>query len=200
MGQRLVITIKKDERDLAAIYYHWGAYTCSALLHTKEIIGCIYNHKDETEDQMLLRLIKFLEENGGGIRGATEEYDYIRAKYPNETFKTEDYGRNNGLITLSPEGIKGLQYWSEGDVDILLDDDTVDFCVYAGYENLKDYIEERESWDDDFNEDEIQNIPKVDCNLGHFGIYDIDEIIAAIDSVGNKYVIQCGDEICELIE
>ena len=49
MGQRLVVTIEKGDRNLCKIYYHWSAYTYSALLETKKIINCIYNHKDETE-------------------------------------------------------------------------------------------------------------------------------------------------------
>jgi hypothetical protein len=67
MGQRLVVTIEKGERKLCNIYYHWSAYTYSALLETKKIINCIYNHKDETTEELLLRLIHFCEENGGGI-------------------------------------------------------------------------------------------------------------------------------------
>lgn len=199
MGQRLVITLKDGKRDLAAIYYHWSAYTYSALVETKKVIDCIYNHEEETERGMLLRLIKFLEENGGGIRGTTEEYDYIRMTYPNETFKTEGYSRNNGIIALSPQGIEELKSWSEGDVDIQLDNDMVDFGVYSGYSSLKEYLDEREEWDEDFDRAEFeQNIPRLDCDLGYFNIYDIDEVIEAIDSVDGEYVVQCEDEICEL--
>lgn len=201
MGQRLVITIKDGKRELAAIYYHWSAYTYSALAETKKVIGCIYNHKEETEKEMLLRLIKFTEKNGGGIRGQEDEFEYIQRLYPNETFKKDGYSRNDGLIALSPNGIADLKELSEGDVDIQIDSDMVDFCVYIGYSSLETYLDEREEWDEDFNREEFeQNIPKLDCELGYFNIYDIDEIIEAIDSVDGEYVIQCGDEICELIE
>ena len=142
MGQRLVITIEKNEEAIAAIYYHWSAYTYSALQETKKVIDCIYNHRDETQDEMLLRLIKCIEENGGGIRATTEEFDYIKSLYPNEKFKTENYDRCNGLIALSKQGIADLQNWSEGDVFIDLDTDQVDFCVYSGYESIEEYIEE----------------------------------------------------------
>ena len=73
MGQRLVITVETNEKKLCNIYYHWGAYTFSALFHTKEVIDCIYNHKDETEEELLLRLIRHCEKTGGGIN-ANEEY------------------------------------------------------------------------------------------------------------------------------
>ena len=52
MGQRLVVTVKSKGEDLAKIYYHWSAYTYSALLETRNIIDCIYNHNDETEREL----------------------------------------------------------------------------------------------------------------------------------------------------
>ena len=198
MGQRLVVTIQNEGRDIAAIYYHWSAYTYSALYETRNIINCIYNHMDETEEQMLLKLIRFLEDEGGCIRGSEEEHEYIQSLYPNEIFKDEG-SRNDGLIALSEDGIRDLQGWSEGDVFIQLDNDMVDFCVYSGYESLEEYLEERQSWDDEFDEDKLKDIPKLDCCLGCFGVDEIDNIIDQLDSVGNEYIIQCGDEICELI-
>ena len=198
MGQRLVVTIETNEKNLCNIYYHWGAYTYSALLHTKEIIDCIYNHKDETEEELLLRLIRFCERNGGGIRGTEDELKYIQSLYPNEIFVTENYSRNDGLIALSKKGMADLQSWSEGDVFINLDTDQVDFCVYSGYEYLEEYVEERKSWDEDFDEKEME-VPEFDFNLGYFDVHDIDAIIAGLDTT-NAHIIKCNEEICELIE
>ena len=93
-----------------------------------------------------------------------------------------------------------LQSWSEGDVYINIDTDEVDFCVYAGYESLDEYIRERKSWDDEFDETELNNIPTFDFSLGYFNVSDINAIIASLDSISNdEYVIKCGSEICELI-
>lgn len=199
MGQRLVITLKDGKRDLAAIYYHWSAYTYDALSETKKVINCIYNHQEETAEEMLLKLIKFIEKNGGGIVGREEEFEYIQKLYPREKFKRDNYSRNYGLVALSPDGIEVVKGWSEGDVDIQLDSDMVDFGVYSGYSSLEAYLDEREEWDEDFDRAEFeQNIPKLNCNLGYFNIYEIDEVIAAIESVDGEYVVQCEDEICEL--
>ena len=198
MGQRLVVTIETNEKNLCNIYYHWGAYTYSALLHTKEIIDCIYNHKDETEEELLLRLIRFCERNGGGIRGTEDEFKYIQSLYPNETFVTENYSRSDGLIALSKKGMADLQSWSEGDVFINLDTDQVDFCVYSGYEYLEEYIEERKSWDEDFDEKKME-VPEFDFNLGYFDVSDIDAIIANLDTT-DAHVIICNGEVCEIIE
>ena len=200
MGQRLVCTIEKNEKAIAKIYYHWSAYTYSALLETQNIINCIYNHKDETEKEMLLRLIRFCEENGGGIDGTPSEFDYIRGLYPDEMFKDKEISRNNGLIALSESGMTDMQSWSEGDVYINLDTDQVDFCVYSGYESLEEYIKERESWDDEFDETELKNIPEFDFCLGYFDVHDIGAIIASLDEFNIDYgIIKCDGEICELI-
>lgn len=201
MGQRLVVTINFQGQDLAKIYYHWSGYTYSALLETKKIIDCIYNHKDETEEEMLLRLIHFCENNGGGITGnrGLNEFQYIQNLYPNEEFKSKGIDRNDGLIALSEKGMADLQSWSEGDVYINIDEDQVNFCVYSGYESLDEYIEDRKSWDDEFDETELGNIPEFDFCLGYFDVGDIDSIAAAIYNT-NAHIIKCDGEICELIE
>lgn len=198
MGQRLVVTIEKNEKEIAKIYYHWSAYTLSALMQTQEIIDCIYDHNDETEKEMLLRLIRFCENNGGCIDGGcnSEEGKYIQSLYPNEVFK-ETGSRNAGLIALSEKTMTDMQRMSEGDVYINLDNDTVDFCVYSGYDNLEEYIEERKSWDDDFEGITLEEIPKIDCSLGFFDVEDIDAIIAALDN--ESFIVNCNGEICELI-
>ena len=201
MGQRLVVTVKTKGQDLAKIYYHWSAYTYSALLETRKIIDCIYNHNDETERELQLRLIRFCEENGGGITGTEEynEHEHIQKLFPNETFKTDDYSRSNGLIAISEKGMAGLQYWSEGDVIINLDTDQVDFSVYYSYEYLDYYIEERKEWDEDFDEEEMKYLPTFDFNLGYFDANDIDAIVASLGAT-DAHVIKCDGEICEMIE
>lgn len=202
MGQRLVITIENNQKQLAKIYYHWSAYTGSALYETKKIIDCIYNHKDETESELLLRLIRFCEDNGGGIAGTDDasEHKYIQTLFPNETFKTEDYSRSNGIIALSNKCMDDLQKWSEGDVFINLDTDQADFCVYCGYESLEEYIEERKSWDDEFEEFTLEELDYVDYDLGIFDVKDINGLIAAFENAeDNQNVIRFKDEIVELI-
>ncbi len=198
MGQRLIITIQKNEEDLAKIYYHWSAYTYSALLETKKVIDCIYNHEDETDKELQLRLIKFLEDNGGGIKGDQSEFEYIQKMYPNETFKTENYSRSNGLIALSKEGMKDLQDWSEGDVIIDLDTDTVANTVYGWWDDVDAYNEERKEWDDDFEGYKLEDIEDIGCDIGQFYVEDIDNILAALYDVDG--VCRNGEDIFEMIE
>lgn len=198
MGQRLVVTIKKDNNDLAKIYFHWSAYTYSALFETKKVIDCIYNHEDETIKELQLRLIRFVEDNGGGIKGDDSEFKYIQRMYPNEVFKTLNYSRSYGLIALSKDGMQDLQDWSEGDVTIDLDTDTVENTVFCWYEYIDEYNEERKEWDDDFEGYELEYIEDIGYDIGNFNIEDIDDILAALYSVDG--VCRNGEDIFDLIE
>lgn len=198
MGQRLVITIKNNEKEIATIYYHWSAYTVSALLEAKELIGCIFNHKDETEKELKLRLIRFCEENGGGISGEDYEFAYIRKMYPNEEFKIRGYSRSRGLISLSEKGMQEAHDWSEGDMTIDLDTETVENAVFCWHEYIEEYNQERKEWDDDFNGYKLEDLKDIGYDIGSFGIECIDDIIAALENVDG--VCRFGSEIFELIE
>ncbi len=43
MGQRLVVTVNQYGKDIAKIYYHWSAYSLSALQEAREIINVLYD-------------------------------------------------------------------------------------------------------------------------------------------------------------
>ena len=201
MGQRLVVSVEHFGQCLAKIYYHWSAYTQSALYETQKVVDCIYNHNDETERELQLRLIRFCEQNGGGITGSDEynEFEYIQNLFPNETFKTDNYSRNNGLIAISEKGMAGLQNWSEGDVIIDIDEDLINFGVYAGYENFKEYIKERKEWDDEFEGLELKESPDIGYDLGYIDVGNLPNVIHAVD-VANANPVRFGNEIFELVE
>ena len=199
MGQRLVISIETMGEPIAKIYYHWSAYTVSALYETKDVVNCIYNHQDETIKELQLRLIRFCEGNGGGIDGKKEEFEYIQKMFPNETFKTDDYSRNRGLIALSEKGMDDMQSWSEGDVIIDLDEDEINFGVYAGYEGIDEYIKERQEWDDEFEGIPLEEIPDIGYDLGWINVSEIDKVAAAVDEA-KANPVRFGNEIFELTE
>lgn len=201
MGQRLVITVKGGNEDIAKIYFHWSAYTHSALIETKKVIDCIYEHDgDETKKELQLRLIKFCEENGGGIKGDPAEFHYLQEMFPNETFKCGNYSRNYGLIAISKEGMADLQGWSEGDVTIYLDEDEegISNTVFSWYRNIEEYNEDRKEWDDDFEGYKLEELPDIGCDLSEFGVDEIDDVINAIENING--VCRYGNEIFAMIE
>lgn len=203
MGQRLVVTIERgEERPLAKLYFHWSAYTGDALYVTRDIVHCIYNHKDETDKEMLLRLIRFCENRGGGIDGGDkgEAWKYITAMYPGEKFKSEGISRSDGLIALNKKDMDEMQYMSEGDVYINLDEDRINFCVYSGYESLEEYKDLCQSWDEDTEDLTIDKLPKVSYELGYIDIHNIDALIEEFNNIeDDSSVIMFGREIVELI-
>lgn len=199
MGQRLVISIETDGNPIAKLYYHWSAYTSSALYETQQVIDCIYNHKDETIKELQLRLIRFCEANGGGIDGNKEEQEYIQNMFPNEKFLTDGYSRSRGLIALSEKGMDDMQSWSEGDVIIDLDEDIINFGVYCCYDDLDEYVENRKEWDDEFEGITLEEIPDIGYDLGWIDVSDIGKVVDAVVEVRDG-LARCGNEIYELTE
>lgn len=198
MGQRLVVTIRGFGKDLAKIYYHWSAYSISALREAKELIDCVCEDYNVTEKELQLRLIRFCERNGGGIRADEAEFKYIKKMFPGETFKTAEYSRNYGLIALSEDGMADLQAWSEGDICIDLDDDIIHNDVFGYYESIDEYNEERKEWDDEHEDLSLDDVPDIGYTLEWFKFHDIDDVISALCHA-DGYVVRHGNEIFELV-
>lgn len=161
MGQRLNIEIKSKGKIVANCYYHWGAYTMTALQLTEEIINNFDSIQDNDD---VKRAVKLLESIGAGY-----------------------YDRNAGLIATDEEEIKDTRDWEEGRVTIDMDNKTFDFNVFfKGYdeEDTKDVLEEYPNIVryDDFP---LENIPfeKIDeyANM----IYDIN-IESGYFMIGDK--------------
>lgn len=198
MGQRLVVTVKNNNKDICKIYYHWSAYSYSALDRARDIVNCIYNGKDETENELLLRLIRFCEESGGGIDADVNEFAYIENLYPNETFKKDGYSRNHGLIALSEKGMASLEYWSEGDITINLDEEMIYNEVYCYYQSIEDYNNEKAAYDDEYEPQTLEDINELGYDLGTIKIEDIDNVLLELGNC--DFTCRHGNEIYELVE
>lgn len=201
MGQRLVVSIQNNGKELATVYYHWSAYTVSALWETSKLVRCIFNHKDETEEELKLRLIRFCYENGGGINRNDAEFEYIQKLYPSEVFQRDGYSRNDGLIDLSEQGRQETHDWSEGDVEIYIDEGRINNGVFGYFQDYQEYVEEVKSWGVDY-EDEIfafEEMDEIHYDIGDIAIEDIDNVIAALENVKTHF-IRYGNEIYELTE
>lgn len=201
MGQRLVVSVQNNGNELATVYYHWSAYTVSALWEVSKLVKCIFNHKDETEEELKLRLIRFCYENGGGINGNEEEFKYIESLYPGEVFKRDGYSRSNGLIDLSQRGRAESHSWSEGYVEIYIDEERINNGVFGWFQDYETYFEEVKSWGEDYEDDlmKFEDIPDIGYDLGDIAIEDIDNVITALEAAGTHYV-RYGNEIYELVE
>lgn len=193
MGQRLVIGIQKDDEIIAAIYYHWSAYTVGALQETRNILDWLFDYENKIKDTRL-RLIRFVEANGGCIDGGkdSDEWKRITKMYPNHIFK-ETGSRNNGLIALSEEGIKELYGWSEGNVLIDLDTGLVENEVY-----WEDTLEEYNANQEEDEQVTLESIPELDIDVGEFIFEEIDHVVDTLNNF-NGYVFRKGADIYQLI-
>ena len=74
MGQRLVITVHAFDEDIATIYYHWSAYTTSALDEAQKILKHVKWEDTTSKDELILRIVRFMESNGGCIDFEDKQY------------------------------------------------------------------------------------------------------------------------------
>lgn len=201
MSQPLVITVEKNDRELAKIYYHWGAYTVSALDETRKVVKALEQCKGKSNRDIQLALIRFCENSGGGIDRSNDarESEYVQLLYPDETFLKDGYNRNRGLIAISEHGMSSLQDYSCGDVYINIEDELVDFCLSFEYESLEEYNRQRKSWDKEFKELTLEEIPEISHLLYSFEMKDAEKIFSELNSLdGNITVVRHGNTIIEI--
>lgn len=196
MGQRLVVTVKSTGEDLCKMYFHWSAYTISALMEVRDMMAEFPMETNSKEDAILY-FIRYCEEYGGGIDGGMDgkEWNYITNKYPNYKFKSENINRNRGLIAISEDGMDKMQSWSEGDIYINLDEMTVHNELFLYYDDIDEY--NRELADREDESITLDEIPEVG-EIGDFDLEDIDDVIANLEDIPG-YVCRNGNEIYELI-
>lgn len=200
MGERLAVNISRDKNVIACIYYHWGAYTESALEIARDIIDSLGNYKIKSTQLIQEILIRFCEGHGGGIVSFPgidySERAYIEDVFPHRIFKSDGIDRNDGLIAISPRGCMELEKYALP-LDINLDEDTVTNCIYG--EAYRDYKSYRE---DDFygvNDVLFNNIMEIPCDLSYFLIDDIHELYRTLHENCNMPAVRYGDEIFTLI-
>lgn len=140
MGQRLVVNVYKNKSEsepIMSIYYHWSAYTVSALIESSNIIKSYQERKKSVplEAGLILSMEKI------GTRVDPRDSAYIQKLYPDLKFNTEDADRNLGLIAMSKERIEQQLQWAEGLANVYLEEEEIlnDCVVY--YENEDEYNE-----------------------------------------------------------
>lgn len=197
MGQRLVITAKYKNQEIAKIYFHWSAYTVSALQEAYDLINEINISDCTTIEDLQLQLIHYCEDNGGCVNGGaySEEMKYVKFIFPKEEFK-DNGNRNQGLIAISDIGRDEIQENSEGDLIINFDSQEVSNYCYIGWDlaGYKNYRKDEYEEEVDFN-----SIESLDLDMGRIPFNDVSSAIADLQSL-NDYVYFTGNEVIELIE
>ena len=199
MGQRLVVTIHAFNEDIAKIYYHWSAYSLSALQEANDIINGVdwENAKDVRDLQY--KLIRFVEEAGGCIDGNEREYQAIQEMFPGKEFKKEG-SRNDGLIALTEQGMDDLEYWSEGDLTIDFDDEQVWNCVIDCYQSLEE-VNDSYFYDGDEDRFSDNDFIEVNADFENIQFKDLDRVIDIMDKLwhNQQFEFKCNGMYCMMI-
>lgn len=207
MGQRLVVSVQSGGKDIARIYYHWSAYTRSALNEAREIIECIRASNFKTVPQLQLALIHMCEKNGGGIDGGLNgpEGKIIQERFPDEEFSNKFLDRSYGLIAITESGMDYLMGWAEGCMTIDVDTHMITNHVFYSYdfeEWKEQYGTDYANTQEEFEHMTIDDLVELHHNIEDISFFELDTLIRELDAcVANGiYVFRRGNIVYDLIE
>ena len=189
MGQRLNIEIIIDDGLYSNCYYHWSAYSSSAIDQALQIIKEYKKIKASKSNLLydnLLLSYKLLHLMGETIdhdnsvidlkdkskpiqfkwieipAGLCDcSYDMMKELYPNEAFdKAVD--RNVGLIGSHPDDVKNTQKWEEGKVTLDITNECMWFNVYWDMVGVDTSLSDEE-FEDEYlmTKEEYANLPEL---------------------------------------
>lgn len=167
MGQRLNIEIWNNGKVLANAYYHWSAYSKSAAELAREII---YYIPDAKADNDILKAIKLLEKTGARMTEAEVERAKEIEELTDVLFDT-NADRNDGLISVTEEGINETRNWQEGALYIYLDEERIKFDVIYKSKRWEWEKEQKECND---NPKVYRDLEKVNVSFDDIKFKDID--------------------------
>lgn len=129
MGQRLNVEIVSNEKLLANAYYHWDAYTGISLRRTESILDKLNAMQEPVKDDLDLA-IKLLESTGAGVNAVERNYILADPELSKYLPINECVDRNEGILSITQEGMQNTRYWEEGRVTIDIGKRTILFRVY----------------------------------------------------------------------
>ena len=174
MGERLNIEIHRGDRVLANAYYHWSAYTQSALELTQEVVSAI---DDVEETDLIIQAVRLLEATEAGM--SEEEKERVNQKVDASIFEN-CINRNRGLISITEEGIRETRLWQDSRVIIDLDEKMIEFDVCCideleAYENDEELYEEKK--------EEFDSYPTYNFDLTHFSFEELPYMVDMINEI-----------------
>lgn len=179
MGQRLVILNTtpfiqtNDQIDTSAIYYHWSAYTDSAVVEITNLRDSVEEHYHKNYNPNVDRLDFFNLACLQAVSGVAPQYEesikYIES-LTNQPYDSSHVNRNDGMIGFTPTDIDHILDWSEGTVDInwVFDEkghpdfDKSTFC-YESLVSSWDIEEFKEAFDK--TDTDVERIKKIKLNV-----------------------------------
>lgn len=174
MGQRLVMNIYEDDGDepIVNVYFHWSAYSRAAYYEASRFIDALYNI--ERTGSTTLNVIQALESFGARVLEDDRElvikdFDYK----PRE----DNIDRNEGLIAYSKDLKDNNMIYAEGEMDIFLNNETINNLCFWITDDLED-------------EEEIEEIyiPWIDYNLENITFDTLEQTLSTLDNMITDHV------------
>lgn len=135
MGQRLIILVQNNGKNLACAYYHWSAHTKEAIRLTYLAVNAynqrLYNHPIGFDAYH--QAIDILLSTGAGL-------DSNAKKNPEFKIYPEMVNPTKGIIFISPKAIKDCLGMCQGKVIIDIGTERLHFDVYEEHPK-SDYTE-----------------------------------------------------------
>lgn len=175
MGQRLNIEIWNNGKVLANAYYHWSAYSKSAVELARDIIYFIPDVKANND---ILKAIKLLEKTGARMNKEEANRANGIEELTGVLFNT-DADRNDGLISVTEEGINETRNWQEGALYIYLDEERIKFDVI--------YKSKRWEWEKEQKE----------CNDNPKAYRDLEKVNVSFDDIKFKDINEFSDFVTD---
>ena len=181
MGQRLVIQnftpFQKENQEQIfptnAIYYHWSAYTESAIYEIKQLKRKIEEYYKNIYNPYAKKVDVFNIACLNAVSGIAPQYEKSVKYIENlleEPYDTSKVNRNDGMIGFIEDDIDHIQYWSEGTINIywVFDEEgkpdfeksTFDFWALLSSDTTEDY----KDWYSK-SDAEIEEIKKIKCDV-----------------------------------
>ena len=211
MGQRLVIHIKKDDKVIGNCYYHWSAYTRSALELVYDIIKN-YNSRLSNvkldDDIFALRCFSMSDKDGLDTKsqaGLSEDsLKNMQKKYPHldDWALPKVVDRNEGIIGTTKRDMDNSKDNEEGAVYIDFTNKVIDFEVYSYYGSVDAWKEEME----EIHGEKIDatSLPTSPYDVETFNFIEIEDMMEFFESLIGKsvgyYFLDGKGEVCGMIE
>ena len=186
MGQRLNIEILDGETLLANAYYHWSAYTSSAIHLTAQIINTFYTSRGLNKTDIRTTAIRLLESTGAGY-DAEERFRIEQSgdEFLKNLTVNECIDRNRGILSVTEEGMNDTRSWEEGRVSIDISSELVHFNVYSEIED--------DDWDNYYDDWHPVLINEDSFKWPDFEIpfVDISEFAKAVSKIDGIKTMRC---------
>lgn len=180
MGQRLNIEVMSHGKVIANSYYHWSAYSNSAVALAREALSAALEVDDRK--QPLTTAIICLEYTGAGfneeaIAEAKESLGLDLSRF------ARCRNRNEGILEVSEKGMEDNRRWEEGRVTIDLDSQTVDFSICCSYhpDDFLRYRIDDVGDEEDEAESMLDAMPRYYFNFSALTIDDLTELQCVIE-------------------